>query len=118
MDETCGEVVYKNGEQMIRNMSCHRCKNRKTLCHLCTQSVFHRVCNLTLFPPHESPSTITITFFFFLILLIVQICEMCMQNYYHINTLAHDCPLCNKTCRCPSCRPRSARDTTTSDEQQ
>ena len=54
MDETCGEVVYKNGQQMIRNMSCHRCKNRKTLCHLCTQSVFHRVCACR--PTHTTPT--------------------------------------------------------------
>ena len=57
MDETCGEVVYKNGQQMIRNMSCHRCKNRKTLCHLCTQSVFHRVCSIVFFSHPHSPTS-------------------------------------------------------------
>lgn len=112
MDETCGEVVYKNGQQMIRNMSCHRCKNRKTLCHLCTQSVFHRVCFIVFFSHPHSP--ISLCMRTCVSWMALQICEVCMQNYYHISTLAHDCPLCNKTCRCPSCRPRPARRSTTS----
>ena len=43
-DDTCGEVVYQNGIQMVRCMSCHRCKNRKELCFLCAKHVSHRVC--------------------------------------------------------------------------
>ena len=105
-DDTCGEKEYRNGIQMVRNMSCHRCKNRKDFCHLCPKHVAHRVC--PLLPPSSNTITASLLTCCYSVVCSAQVCDMCMKNYYHLDSLVDSCPLCKKTCQCPGCNTRKS----------
>ncbi|ELP85270.1 hypothetical protein EIN_084620 [Entamoeba invadens IP1] len=76
------EVKHQEKETLQKdyNVSCHRCKTRRSECYKCTKNSRHKFC------------------------------ENCILKYMSLETFAQDgCPVCRNQCQCASCKRRELK---------
>eukprot|EP00727_Mastigamoeba_balamuthi_P005989 m51a1_g2009 hypothetical protein (189) ;mRNA; f:1252950-1253588 len=62
---------------LAANISCHRCRSKKSMCFVCPSNAKHKFC------------------------------ESCLRRHFGLGELSSACPMCTGTCGCTKCRSKT-----------